>query len=242
MAPEDAVAALAKQNLGCIFTEHVDYDLDCKPFFCADLETYFNEYPKYRSDTVLMGLEIGLLAECEEINRAHAAHPGLDYCIGSVHFTSGHDLGLSPEFILKAGEALYGQYLAFMLEMIELNDFFDALGHIDYMSRYSPFAEENVLYKEYAGPYDKILKTLIERDKVLELSTKRLHKPCAYKNLYAIYRRYRDLGGKYVTLGSDAHKVENLGCNFDIAARFTKEIGLVPVYYKERRRILCKPI
>ena len=242
MLPEEAIDTLKKQGLGCIFTEHMDYGLDCKPFFCADLKTYFDDYIKYKSDTVGLGLEIGLLTECLEINRALAANPVLDYVIGSIHFTGGYDLGLYPEYFVQTGEKVYELHLAFMLEMIKAGDFFDALGHIDYISRYSPFPEKNVLYEKYAGQYDEILRTLIERDIVLELSSKRVADKYARKNLYAIYSRYRDLGGQYVTIGSDAHIAKDLGRNFDIAINMVDEIGLVPVYFKERRRILCNPI
>jgi len=239
MDPEEAISVLNKKGFGCIFTEHVDYNPQGEPYFCTDLDAYFRDYIKHKSNTVRLGLEIGLIAECVDINRAHASHETLDYVIGSVHCTDGWDIYLCPDYFTEAGEEMYKRHLSYMLKMVQINDFFDALGHIDYISRYSPFSEKNVLYETYADEYDAILRTLIEQDKLLELSTKRLGDEKARKNLVSIYSRYRDLGGQYVTIGSDAHDTRSLGYNFDIALEMINEIGLMPVYFKNRRRILC---
>ena len=40
-----------------------------------------------------------------------------------------------------------------------------------------------------------------------------------------VFKRYHELGGKLVTLGSDAHFPERIGACFDIAGDILKEAG-----------------
>lgn len=247
MTPAEAIKTAENLGLGCIFTEHVDYNPEGEAFFCVDFDVYPEEYIKYKSDSVCLGLELGLIEECVEQNRAHAAGfvngretIAYDYILGSVHWTAGFDIGYDPEsFFEERGIDAYCEHLMYIINMIEKNDFFDALGHIDYISRYSPFDEKNVLYGEYADIYDKLLMAIVERDKPLELSTRRMGEKSACKSLAEIYSRYHNLGGKYVTLGSDAHTASAVGCYFDTALEMIGEIGLQPVYFRERRMIIC---
>ncbi len=36
----------------------------------------------------------------------------------------------------------------------------------------------------------------------------------------SVLRRYKELGGEIITVGSDAHKAEHIGYEFEIAANF----------------------
>ena len=239
--PEEVIATLKKRGYGCTFTEHIEYNADLEPFFCIDFEKYPKDYIKHKSDSVTLGVELSLIPQAIELNRQHAANPDYDFVIGSIHVVDGLDLGanldVTKEWFSKWGEEAYLHFFKDSLEMIRTNEFFDSFGHIDYISRYSTLPEKNVLYDKYAKQYDELLMTLIERDKVLEFCTRRIGDESACKNLCKIYKRYKELGGCYVTIGSDAHVADQLGYKFDLAVDILNEIGLVPVYFKNRRRI-----
>ena len=49
-----------------------------------------------------------------------------------------------------------------------------------------------------------------------------------------IYTRYRELGGRYVTLGSDAHVAEAIGAHFAAAEELAAATRLRIVTFKER--------
>ena len=83
-------------------------------------------------------------------------------------------------------------------------------------------------------------KVLIKKNKVIELNTRRLNDKKAVDSLIPIYKRYRELGGKYVTIGSDSHNKESIGKNFDVALNIIKECNLTPVYFKERKIHIIK--
>jgi histidinol-phosphatase (PHP family) len=56
----------------------------------------------------------------------------------------------------------------------------------------------------------------------------------------AILRRYRDLGGRYVTVGSDAHHADDVGAGFEHLANQIKSNGFEPVIYRGRKRCLVE--
>ena len=82
-----------------------------------------------------------------------------------------------------------------------------------------------------------IFSLLIDHDIRLELNTRRLGSKQGYDTLNEILRLYAFLGGRYVTVGSDSHRVENLSVNFDAAQKLIAEHNLIPVYYKGRKRM-----
>ena len=251
MRPADAIKTLNDQGLGVIFTEHVDYvtPVEGRDFsaadapksredFIADFTRYPCEYLDFRCDTVGLGLEIGLNDAFLPLNRQTAAGGDWDFIIGSVHHADGYGLERG-EYYREVADP-YLRLLHYTREMAERSDFFDALGHIDYISRYSPFCEKNVLYENYADAYESLFRVLVKNEKILELNTARLGDTAAERNLYQIYRQYRQAGGRYVTLGSDAHEVGDLARNFDRALRMARDVELTPVYFKQRKMIFCK--
>ena len=55
-----------------------------------------------------------------------------------------------------------------------------------------------------------------------------------------IIRRYKEMGGYLVTLGSDAHTAENASVNFAEAIEFLKEEGFAGIYlYRNRNPFIC---
>ncbi|MDR1664528.1 MAG: histidinol-phosphatase HisJ family protein [Clostridiales bacterium] len=250
MDPAEAIEVLSRKGFGCCFTDHVDFvtptregcDLTANDipraehdYILPDIHDYPGRFARYKSENVALGLEIGLTAAFRRANEKIALKDGLDFIIGSVHFVDGWDL-YNGDFYQNTPGDPYRRMLEYTREMIALNGFFDALGHIDYISRYSPLPEKNVLYERYPEEYDAVFNALIERDKVLELNTKRLNDPAAAANMFRVLRRYRELGGRHVTFGSDAHRAEDLARNFDAARRLAGEAGLAPVCYKGRKK------
>ena len=93
--------------------------------------------------------------------------------------------------------------------------------------------------KDFKPKFQAIFKTLIAKNKVLELNTTRLDDETSFKNMVEIYSYYRELGGKYITLGSDSHKIEHIGRNFEKLYKFLKKTKLTPCYFKDRKVIPC---
>jgi histidinol-phosphatase (PHP family) len=54
-----------------------------------------------------------------------------------------------------------------------------------------------------------------------------------------IYRRYRELGGRFVTLGSDAHAPEAVGAHLRLAYDFAESLKLTPVTFSRQQMVTC---
>ena len=111
-----------------------------------------------------------------------------------------------------------------------LKDFIhvDTLGHLDYIVRYCPSRDANynpmVDQKEVI---DNILNLLIERDICLEINTSNLAKGFDFAHPHPdILKRYVELGGKKVTIGSDAHQADKLGYGFNDVKTLIEELNL----------------
>lgn len=231
----DAIAVGKEKNIGIIITDHMDLEYPVKEDFKFHIPSYFMEYEKYRSDNIKLGIEIGLTENTLLDNENIAKSYDFDFILGSIHAVKGLDI--YEEYVHQGynKKEFFSYYLEDMLKCIKVYDNYDSLSHIDYPCRYCSFDNKEILVSEYKDILSEIFTTLISKNKVLELNTSRLHIPEANKALKDIYRLYMDLGGKYVTLGSDAHSHLNINKNFDIALKFLEELGLKGVYFNKRR-------
>ena len=127
------------------------------------------------------------------------------------------------------------RYFEDVLETAEKCDF-DSLAHPTLILRYVCGKYKlSVDMGEFKSLTDKILKTVIEREKAIELNTSEIN-GIGFMPDKNILARYHQLGGKLVTLGSDAHKTKNLALGLTEAAALLKECGFDNyVYYKERK-------
>ena len=90
----------------------------------------------------------------------------------------------------------------------------------------APTRNQNYSYEAYQDLIDPILKTLIEKGKGLECNTGGLRYGLGHPNpCEDILRRYRQLGGEILTIGSDAHSPEQVGYGFQTASRLLAACG-----------------
>lgn len=229
MSAEVAIQKAESLNLGIIFTEHFDYDVEN---FVFNPKEYFTKYEKFCGENVRLGVEIGL-GDAEK-NKNFISQADFDLVIGSIHTVDNFDIYYPEFFAGKDKITAYKKYFAAMKKNILLEDF-DVLGHIDYICRNAPYENSAIDYEIFQSDIDEILKILVEREKILELNTRRLEKKSVFDELLPIYKKYKILGGKFISTGSDAHKVETIGKNFKTAIKFIEELNLIPVTFKQRK-------
>ena len=133
-------------------------------------------------------------------------------------------------------------YLNEVLENIKLyKNEFDVYGHLDYVIRYVINYYGNIInklnYSDSKELLDEILTLLIKNDKGIEINTSgiRYGLNSPHPNI-DIIKRYKQLGGKIITIGSDAHKIEDLASDFDVAIDILKQAGFdeIAVYHKRK--------
>ncbi|HMM22235.1 MAG TPA: histidinol phosphate phosphatase [Selenomonadales bacterium] len=235
MTIEEAVRQGKKLNLGIIVTEHMDLDYPEPQAFIFDIDEYFRTYERFRSETVRLGIELGMRCDLIEENRELLVGRPFDYVIGSIHLIDRIDIYQEHFYHGRTKREVYGQYFESMLACVKDYDFIDSLGHIDYIARYARFADTEVRYEEFPDYIDAVLRALAEQEKAIEINTRRLDDDAAAEALCAIYRRFHELGGRLVTIGSDAHRPQDIGKHFDRAMAIARSCRLQPVAFKARQ-------
>lgn len=232
---EQAIETAQDEGLKLILTEHMDLGYPVEGEFVFDAKKYFDDYTKYRNKDLLLGIEIGMNDTHIDEYRKICSNDNYDFVIASIHAVDGIDIYPEDYYIGKTKKEAYHRYLKAMEEGIKAYDFADSLGHIDYISRYARYDDTEMYYEEFKDDIDDVLRAVIESEKVIEINTRRMNSKSIIDNLMKIYTRYAELGGKYVTLGSDAHSQAAIGNHFDEAINIVRKIGLIPVYFKERK-------
>ena len=219
------------------FTEHNDFDYPNSPsnepgsIFVLNADSYLYELiqmkEKYADKIqILFGVELGLQTECFRKNAVFARSHEYDFIIGSSHVCHGKDPYYPSFFEGRSEEECYREYFESILENIKKFQNFDVYGHLDYVVRYGPNRDANYSYEKYQDVIDAILMELIDKEKGLEINTGGMGRglkdfnPCR-----GILKRYHELGGEIITVGSDAHKPEHIGTFFDQASQVLQDCG-----------------
>jgi len=210
-----ASAAVERGITELAITDHVDFEVGAPAFAYAtfaDREHVVREAAERwapRGVTIRFGVELTYDRSREEAIRDHLARHTYDFTIGSVH-----ESGVSPYHPARVRAFVADRSLAEIVEpyFVEVeaaarSGLFDALGHLDMVKRYlHPYVTKDELA---AAPelYEPILLALVESGTALEINTSGLRHPVGetYPSA-AIVARFAELGGRAVSIGSDAHR------------------------------------
>lgn len=237
--PEKMIQESIRRGLKMIcFTDHYDKDnFDWGGDITLDEEKYFAAMPilkeKYKDQIdIRIGVEIGLQPHLSEFYHQWVSDYPLDFVIGSVHSAEGHDIATKIIYENHSDTEAYRIYFEEMLEDVQKIKSFDVLGHMDYMIRYSKGQAASYDPKDYMEIIDEILRIQISEGRGVELNMSGLKYGLGFAHPHIeILKRYRELGGEVITVGSDGHIPEHIAYDFHIADDILKECGFR--YYTE---------
>lgn len=243
--PEVMIQAAINKGLTTIcITEHIDRDhpempeIDY-PCYISTLEMLREKY-KGQID-VLTGMEFGMQPHLGEMCRRLATTYPFDFIIGSAHVIDGQDPYDRTYFVGKTDTEAYQRCFEVILEDMKNTREFDSLGHLDYVVRYGHNQDQDYSYMKYADYLDAILKYLIENGKGLEVNTAGWKYGLPFAHPHPdVLKRYKELGGEIITVGSDAHRPEHVAYDFHRLGNYLKECGFA--YYTEfrqRKPVFC---
>ena len=138
---------------------------------------------------------------------------------------------------------LLGEYFEWELKLAEWAKF-DTLAHLTYPLRYIVGKYHRpVDMSKFDEIIDEILLTLIKNEKSLEINTAGLRQPIGVTSPdEGILRRYKELGGKLITIGSDAHYAEHLGAGIDKGYELALKCGFDKIAVYQDRTPTLIPI
>lgn len=236
------------------FTEH--YDLkegeECRDWF--RLEPWAEELNHCRqqfADRLIIraSIELGEPHLYRRETQTMLARYDFDYALGSLHWVGAQCIFDRRYFTGRTPDNAYSDYFAELERMTDVGGF-DVLSHFDVVTR--------VGFAEY-GEYDptryetiirRVLQNCIRHGIALDINTKGLRSGRVAGEKYQsallspglqILRWYADMGGERITLGSDAHRPENIGADFAPAIQAAQAAGLRHLTFYNKRQATLVP-
>lgn len=243
-AMEDMIKRAVELGLNEIaFTDHVDYDYpDEKIPFIIDYDKYLEDFTllkeKYRKDIQLkLGVEVGYQFHIQhEIEDLLSAYP-FDFVICSSHAADRMEFSQGSFFKGKEQDSAYRRYFENVLEAVGAFQDYDVYGHLDFIIRYGNYADRHLSYRDYSDVIDKILKGIIDGGHGIEVNSSGYRYGLAQLHPQVeILKRYRQLGGEIITVGSDAHKPKDICSHFEFACQALKEAGFKAICTFQQRK------
>lgn len=152
--------------------------------------------------------------------------PALDFVIGSVHLQGSAYGGQDLYYIKKGDEAFYyGVIEDYLNEMQQVAAWgrCNVLGHLSLPLRYiNEKYGLAITYDKHMDHVEQVLRTALERGVGIECNTNRGNEPLPGEKVLKLYRQ---LGGEIITLGSDAHSPEYVGCAIKERQELLKSCG-----------------
>lgn len=226
------------------FTDHFDAHNDPEEhhdFFTA--QEYRAVYDGISSPKVRVrhGVELGLTWwNVEKARELLASYP-FDYVIGSVHFAGKYDPYFQEYWEPFDHLGGFENYLEHTLKCVKLHQDFDVLGHLTYAAK-SPHnpTHQPIRYEDFSELCDEIMRTLAQNGKGMEINTSGKDRVGEFLPSLPFLKRFRELGGEIVTIGSDAHLPARLGQYHTEAIALAREVFGYVCTFEQRKPIFHK--
>lgn len=233
---------------GICFTDHLDIDYKETPgLFDLDIPAYQKgilSVKKQFADKLDIGwgIELGLQPYLETENQKIIAENSFDFVIGSTHVVKQIDIYYPAYYEGRKEEDCYREYFEETLKNAQSAIDFDVYGHLDYVVRYGPNKNKFYTYEKYADVMDEILRTLIQKGKGIELNTAGFKYGLGHAHpIIPVLKRYKELGGEIITLGSDGHAPEQIAWDFEKVPGILDEAGFTHfTVFKNRKPAFIK--
>ena len=190
---------------------------------------------------VYTGIELGQPTQDTAAARDALSLADYDFVLGSLHNLRGEQDFYFLEYTQDSAYELLDRYYDELLELAQQN-MFDCMSHLDYPLRYIKGNPKlNIDLSIYNERFDAVLETVIKNDKGIEINTSGLRQIIG-RTLpdISVVKRFRELGGKYVTVGSDAHRWGDIGSGIENGLDILLECGFThfTIYEKHTPKLL----
>lgn len=223
-------------------TDHYDPDYPNPDYsFLLDFENYIptikeaRERFAYSKDfTIAAGIEVGIKeGQLDNINETLAMFD-YDVVIGSFHCYKDIDISVF-DFSQLDREKFLVEFYEYIYYTLKKFDNYDILGHLTVIDRYigdllepsgSVPCRYLYDYESISDIIDEILKLQINRGKSVEINSSSFkYRMGTFLPRESVLRRYRELGGEMLTIGSDSHNPAHYQDHFEEPIALAKSLG-----------------
>lgn len=215
-------------------TEHLDADYRygkwerlCRKLNLDKYRNGFSRLSKKLSGKTYFafGVEFGYNRNLENFYKAVAEKYNFDVIINSIHTLDGIEAYFGGIFKGKSQEEVYNRYLDALIMSVDAEYDYNVVGHIGYITRYANYENNSLFQPQYMTKIDLLLNKIIAKNKTIEINTRVGGQGIEFLPETDILLRYKELGGRNVTYGSDAHRAKELAYNYAYASEIAKKVG-----------------
>jgi histidinol-phosphatase (PHP family) len=228
------------------FAEHYDLHPGENPRAWLRLEPWLEELSRCRALfagrlVIRAGIEIGEPHVFQAEAREMLARAEFDYVIGSLHWV-GSDSMFDVAFFQRPQEEAFRLYFEELERMTRTGDF-DILGHFDVLVRTAFDIYGSYDPKRHEQQIRPVLRNCIERGIALDINASAMRRSARILLPGPeILGWYAEMGGERVTLGSDAHRLEQVGSHLELALATARDAGIRYITQFERRQARLIPL
>ena len=224
--------AVQKGLRAVAFCDHCEVDIFRQGNFSRSVRQAFFEVAKARSAfrgnlVVLNGIELSQPVYDLETSEAVIRSQKFDVIIGSIHNLRGmDDFYYTHNYDEIDVNVLLNEYFSEILKMTQWGKI-NVIAHLTYPLRY--LYEYNRIEPDlspHTDIIDAILKEAAKKDIAIEINTSGLRQPID-KLLpdFDIIKRFKEVGGNLISVGSDAHYAKHIGVGSRHALDCAKAAG-----------------
>lgn len=226
--------ALERGMTEIAITDHLDIDYP-NGQFNLEIDNYIETLKKIRFKyqgkiKIKIGVELGLQKHLSGNRKLKSImeNENIDFIIGSTHTIDGYELDKEKIYSELSKEEVHIKYFEEVYQNISSIDGFNVCGHLDFIRRYGrkSYSDYEVIdYNLHKKIIEKILKLLISRGQGIEVNSSGIrYVGDQHPNDY-ILKKYKELGGKIITVGSDSHVAKDIAKDFEKIREVLIECG-----------------
>ena len=214
------------------FTEHVDFEPTDIGYGYYDYERSLRDIAAAREQfgnslAILNGVEVDYQPAFHQDVVRFLSDKHFDLVIGAAHYVNHQ--WVERDYL--PGRDMAETYPAYFraIRAVAVSGLFEVLAHFDLCKRlghvfYGPYDP-----RDFRGVIREALAAMVERDMALEINTSGLRQPPGEPYPPAqVVQWFRELGGRRICLGSDAHEPSQVGFGFERAVAVAEEAGFTP--------------
>lgn len=225
------------------FTEHIDYGIPTVDQ--CDYDSYFKEFykmkEKYKEQISLKaGIEFGIQVHTiPEYEKAFEKYP-FDFVLMSFHQVDDKEFWRQEFQEGKTQEEYNRRYYKEILECAKNYKNYSVIAHLDVIKRYDENGEYP--FEKIKDLITEIFRVIIADGKGIEINTSsKAYKLKSLMPSREILELYHEMGGKIITIGSDAHDGSRLCEDVQEMQDLLKEIGFSGIYTFDRMEPIFHP-
>ncbi len=224
------------------FTDHFNNHLRDIDLGFYDPDRFFSNIElcraKFPQMTILAGVELGEPHRWHSKVRPVIEQYPYDLVLGSVHWIGDENIFDKRYYHARTPDQAYRAYFGEVIQMIEGGGF-DILAHVDLPKRRSFEIYGSYDSRAYEALIREIWQACIDHHITPEINTKGLR--LSVDQLHPTSEAlawYVEMGGKNITIGSDAHNPDNLAAGFEAAQQSALDAGLTQTCRFAQRQVV----